>query len=327
MGHAHLHPAAARAMAVAALAGACLAAHAEPGVVFGGGGSGAFIPTDPELPPIMATGSATLLPDGSQIAHINCVACSTDGQPIVVDTWYKRPLLPTLAAAQAFADFGVLKARSWRTEGSVGDSQPGNPPGTYSYFAQATAEWREDLIYTGATPTWVTMQFTLHASWNDLGRFAFTVGRDTIGTENVRVIDGVSYINCAGAVQCGSGMFGSGVVQVLGDDSANTSGDVTLAIDHRFQLGADLVDPENPAPPLPFTFVALLRTTSTAPGAEVDAFQTVTLDRILVEPGAQISFASGHFWPVQVVPEPATWLLWLSGLAAGLPLARRRRAA
>ena len=327
MGHSHLHLVAARTMAVAALAGACLAAHAEPGVVFGGGAVGAFIPTDPELPPIMATGSSTLLPDGSQIGHITCVACTIDGLPIDVDTWYKRPNLPTSAAAQAFADFGVLKARSWRTEGAVGNAQPGNPPGRYSYFAQATAEWREDLVYAGTTPTWVTMQFTLHARWNDLGRFAFTAGRDTIGIENVRVIDGVSYANCVGPIGCGSGDFGAQVVQVLGNDAANTSGDVTLAIDHLFQLGAVLVDPENPAPPLPFTFVALLRTTSTAPGAEVDAFQTVTLDRILVEPGAQISFASGHFWPVQVVPEPATWLLWLSGLAAGLPLARRRRAA
>ena len=73
--------------------------------------------------------------------------------------------------------------------------------------------------------------------------------------------------------------------------------------------------------------VARLRSSSTAPGAEVDAFQTATLDRILIEPGVQITFASGHDWRVQVVPEPGTVLLWLAGLAAILPLARRRRVA
>jgi hypothetical protein len=280
------------------------------------------------LPVILATGTGATLPDGSFIGHVNCVpGCTTDGQPIIVDTWYKRANAPTLAAGQAYADYGLLKARSWVTAGETGNSSPGNPPGTYSYFGGATAEWREDLIYTGSTPTTVTMQFTLHATWNDLGRFGFTIGRDTIGPENVRVIDGVSYGNCASLIQCGEGNFGASPVLVLGNDPANTSGDVTLAINYSFQLGADLVDPENPEPPAPFTFVARLQTSSKAPGAEVDAFQTVTLDRILIEPGAQIVFASGHNWPVQVVPEPQSVLLWLAGLAAIVPLARRRRAA
>ena len=318
------------AVAVYGLLALCSpAAHADFGVSFGGGGGGAFTPTDPDLPVILASGTGTTLPDGSFIGHVNCVDCSTDGQPIIVDTWYKRANAPTLAAGQAYADYGLLKARSWVTSGANGDSQPGNPPGTYSYFGGATAEWREDLIYSGSTPTTVTMQFTLHAKWNDLGRFDFTIGRDTIGAENVRVIDGPTYVNCAGPIESAGCDFGanSPLVQVLGNDLANTSGDVTLAINYSFQLGADLVDPENPLPPLPYTFVALLQTRSIAPGAEVDAFQTVTLDRILIEPGAQITFASGHNWPVQVVPEPQTVLLWLAGLAAIVPLARRGRAA
>ena len=252
MKHPHLDRTAAPAVALAALATLALAgpaAHAQPqpegpGFTFGVYSVGAFIPTDPELAVNAVYGLQTLRPDGSRISHLGCMpavaggtGCSTDGQPIVVDTWYKHPNLPTFAAAQAYAGFGVLKARSLRTEGSTGDSAPGDPLGTRSYFAQATAEWREELIYTGSAPTWVTMQFTLHATWNDLGRFGFTIGRDTIGAENVRVIDGTTYANCAGPIQCGSGNFGASIVPVPGNDAANTSGEVTLAINYRFLLG------------------------------------------------------------------------------------------
>ncbi len=322
-----LHPVVIRVVALAALAGASLAAQAEPGVVFGGGGVGSFIPDDPELPTINGTGSASLLPDGSQIGHFTCINCSFNSLPIVVDTWYKRPNLPTTAAGQAYADFGVLKARSWRTDGPQGDSQTSNPPGTYTFLGGATAEWRDDLVYTGTVPTTVTMQFTLHAKWSNLGRFAFTFGRDLVGAENVRFIDGLSYMNCAGPVECGFSQFGSQPVEVPGNDAANSSGEVTLAINHSFVLLPQLPDPEDANSTQPDSFVAHLQTTSAAPGAEVDAFQTVTLDRILIEPGAQIGFASAHNWPVQVVPEPATRWLGLAGLVAVVPLARRRRPA
>ena len=334
MNRSKLNRTAACTAALAALALGSPGAHAEAGVDFYGYSVGAFTPTDPELLVNIGYGTVTQLPDGSVISHMGCIAstpggigCTTTGMPIVVDTWYKRPNLPTNAAAQAYADFGLLKARSWRTEGENGDIAPSDPPGSRSYYAEAAAEWREDLVYTGPAPTWVTMQFTLHAAWNDLGRWSFTVGQDTLGAENVRIIDGVSYVNCAGPIECGGGSFGAQAIPVPGNDAANTSGEVTLAINYGFWLNPQIPDPEDPGPAEPFTFVALLQTSSTAPGAEADAFQTVTLDRILIEPGAQITFASGHNWAVQVVPEPGTALLWLAGLAAVVPVVRRRLAA
>jgi hypothetical protein len=333
MKHSTYHRAAACAISFTALVCATSGARADFGHSAIAYSTGSFIPTDPGLPVNTGYGTITQLADGSSISHMGCIAataggvgCSTSGQPIVVDTWYKRPTQPTLAAAQAYADYGVLKARSWRTGGETGDSAPGDPLGRRSYYAEAASEWSEVLNYSADFPTWVTMQFTLHATWNDLGRFAFSLGREYFGAENVRLIDGLSYINCAGAIECQDG-DGTRTMQVIGDDAANTSGDVTLAIDYRFLLSKPYVDPEDPGSGTPFTFVANLMTWSNAPGAEADAFQTVTLDRILIEPGAEISFGSGHAWPVQVVPEPAAAWLWLAGLAAAAPMLRRRRTA
>jgi hypothetical protein len=317
---------AARRLAIAALGLGSLGAAADPGHSVIAYSTGSFVPTDPTGQVNTGFGTVSLLPDGSSISHMGCIAaipggvgCSVAG-PIVVDTWYKRASLPTLAAAQAFADYGVLKARSWRTAGPQGYGMPGDPLGSRSFYGEATAEWMEDLIYTGTTPTAVTMQFSLHAKWNDRGRFAFTFGLESFGAENVRLINGLSYVNCAGALEC-ENIGGAQTVQVLGNDADNTSGDVTLAINYTFLLIPDN-DPERPGPMPPFTFVANLNTWGQVDGAETDAFNTVTLERILVQPGAQIGFASGHDWPVQVVPEPATGLLWLCGLAA-LPWLRR----
>jgi hypothetical protein len=326
------HHAVGLAAAVAALGFASSAAHATFGLEATPYTTGSFIPTDPELSVNTGFGTITVLPDGSKINHMGCIAstpggvgCTTSGLPIVVDTWYKRPDQPTRAAAQVFADYGVLKARTWGTAGETGDISPGEPLGRRSFFARATAEWRDDLIYTGAAPTWVTMAFTLHSTWQNLGRFAFTVGRERIGAENERFIEGQSYINCAGTIECQSNDY-TQTVQVLGDDAANTSGNVTLAINFSFLLRPQVVDPEDPTAALPFAFVANLVTWTLAPGSETDAFNTATLDRILIQPGAEIGFASGHSWPVQVVPEPATWALWGAGLLVAVVATVRRRA-
>jgi hypothetical protein len=320
-----------RRAAAAAWGLACCAAMAEPGFFAGAYSTGSFIPTDPTAAVNTGYGTLSTLSDGSIISHMGCIAatpggvgCSVGGLPNVVDTWYKRATLPTLAAGQALADYGLLKARSWRTPDPDGDSAPGEPLGHRSFYAEATAEWREDLIYTSPTPTWVTLQFSLHARWEQLGRFALTLGHETFGAENVRLIEGNAYINCAGAIECQDGGL-THTVQVLGNDAANTSGEVNLSINFGFLLSVPPQDPENPSPIPPYTFVANLKTWSTAPGAETDAFGTVTLERILIEPGAQIGFASGHDWPVQVVPEPGTLWLWLGGLVA-LPLWQRLRA-
>jgi hypothetical protein len=63
-------------------------------------------------------------------------------------------------------------------------------------------------------------------------------------------------------------------------------------------------------------FVQLKAYRSQGYGAEVDAFNTVGLTRVLLEPGASISASSGTPYPVTVVPEPATWALWAAGLLA-----------
>lgn len=316
--------------AVSALALSGFAAMAEPGHTAIAYSTGSFIPTDPSLATHTGFGDISLLPDGSVISHMGCIAskpggvgCTVSGLPIVVDTWYKRPFQPTLAAAQAFADFGALKARSWRTSAPDGDSVPGEPLGHRSFYADATAEWTEDLIYLAPTPTLVTMEFTLHARWEQKGRFAFTIGQAIEGPENVRLIDGSAYINCAGVIECADTGLTHTVV-VPGSDAANTSGEVTLSIKHSFLLTSQVPDPEDPSAADPFVFVANLKTWGTEPGAETDAFNTVTLDRILVQPGVTIGFGSGHNWNVQVVPEPATVFLWLGGVAVLLAWRRRR---
>jgi hypothetical protein len=314
---------------LAALIVVAPAVQADAGINFGAYSTGSFIPSDPTLPVNTGFGTITQLADGSQISHMGCIAataggvgCTTTGLPIIVDTWYKRPNLPTQAAAQAFADYGELKARAWRTESPHGNATPGDPLGSRSFFSSAESEWREVLIYNGTTPTPVTMEFTLHATWHDLGRFAFTLGAEYVGDENVRGIDGLSYVNCGGTECLDTTFIDTPIVQVLGNDPANSAGDVTLQISYTFLLSRPFTDPG--APPGPhLTFVANLQTFAAAAGAEVDAFQTVTLNRIVIQPDAQISFESGHLWPVSVVPEPATYGLWLIGLA-GAVVAKRR---
>ena len=89
----------------------------------------------------------------------------------------------------------------------------------------------------------------MHATWNDLGRFAFAFGRESFSAENVRQIEGVQYFNCAGAIQCqNTGLLQT--VQLLGDDAANTNGNVTLAINYTFVLTQPFDDPEDPNPPI-----------------------------------------------------------------------------
>jgi MYXO-CTERM domain-containing protein len=320
-----------RTATAAALGLTGFAAMADPGHSAVAYSTGSFVPTDPTAAVNTGFGDISTLPDGSVISHMGCIAstpggvgCTTSGLPIVVDTWYKRPFQPTLAAAQAYADFGVLKARSWRTGRPDGDIGTSDPLGHRSFYADATAEWTEDFIYLAPTPTVVTLEFTLHAKWEQKGRFALTLGQAIEGPENVRLIDGNAYINCAGAIECADNGPTHTLV-VPGSDAANTNGEVTLSIKHSFVLTSQVPDPEDPSTADPFTFVANLKTWGTVPGAQTDAFNTVTLDRILVQPGATIGFASGHSWNVQVVPEPATSCLWLGGVAALVAWRRRRR--
>jgi len=257
---------AARLAVVASLGfagGAAMAAAEHHAVAYS---TGSFVPTDPTAAVNTGFGDISTLPDGSVISHMGCIAatpggvgCSVSGLPIVVDTWYKRPFQPTNAAAQAFADFGVLKARSWRTPGPDGDATPGEPLGHRSFYADATAEWSEDISYLAPTPTWVTFEFTLHAKWQQMGRFAFTVGREVIGAENVRLIEGESYINCTGVIECADSGLAQ-TVRVLGNDADNTNGDVTLSISHSFLLTSQVPDPEDPSAADPYTFVAHLKT-------------------------------------------------------------------
>ena len=138
---------------------AAQAAAGRSGVVYS---TGSFVPTDTTLAPNTGYGTITGLPDGSVISHMGCIAstpggigCSTNGLPIPIDTWYKRAV-PTTAAAQAFADYGVLKGRTWRTEGAYGDSVPGDPLGTRYFYAEALSEWSDVFTYNGP-PTLVTL--------------------------------------------------------------------------------------------------------------------------------------------------------------------------
>lgn len=263
--------------------------------------------------------------DGSKYNFVTCVGpdanspCTFDPGFAEPDTWYKLPVLPTSAAAQAWTpDYGVLKARAWST-GTTGSPSSGLPYSVYG--AVAESGWVDAITTTSAAPVVITFVFTLHGSWNDDGTFVFLAGRP--GTYDPDVggstpMDGRTWTNC---VNCGPFGYDTGTARTLLPGGANGSTAITVFLPFTVNP-ASFGYPEDPNP---YTnpFEAQLSAQAGYNDSEVEAYSTVTLQTILVPPNAGLSFASGHAYSVTVVPEPATWALWAFGLAA-LLTARRR---
>jgi hypothetical protein len=285
---------------------------------------------------------ATSYPDALSVqSYMSCVSavpgavgCSFDPALLPpVTHWYQRPSLPTSAAAHAQADWGVARVRTFRG-GAVGgeDGVPG--AGSRSYYATAKAEWQEDLTYLAPTPGIVTFEVRLHGTWNDFGRLAAYGGVPHYEADAYDWLDGQLYDNCIfGQLSAGcapTGYESSDYTFLAGNDELNKDGSVDRLIyfSALIRPSTDPRDPEDPTPVGPTAFLIGLSAASTYADAEVDAYSTMTLERVILQPGASISFGSGTQYLVTTVPEPAAWVLWLLGIAgmAGYGKARSRAA-
>ena len=271
--------------------------------------------------------------DGSAFRRKGCTATNGPGtgdcfvfdpaQVPAPTTWYQRPNVYTYAAAQAFTNYGINKARSW----SIGSTVPFDPQDstTIEYIGSAESQYREEISYLASAPTSVTFKLHLHGAWNDGGRFRLAIGDLTYDPDGdpetgYRYSANTVYTNCPPMSQCISQdgyhpFFNGSLFYVAGNDAANTNGSVDQFINFTMLLHSGI----NP-------FEVSLRTYASSNGAEMDAFGTVTLDSITVQPGVSLSFGSGTNYNVLVagdptlppngVPEPGAPLLVFTGLAA-----------
>lgn len=190
----------------------------------------------------------------------------------------------------------------------------------HRYSAQAISIWIDDITYAGVTPGLASFEFRLHGSWKDYGKVLIKIAT-RLPTDDPDGPDfaysGDAYFNCQtvnGCVGSGDSQFDEWTPKFLpGDDADNRNG----SVDKLVQFSTFFAPGETQ------TLVVELRAfSSSCCGSEVDAFNTVGLTRVLLEPGASITASSGTVYPMVAVPEPATATLWLLGLA-GLALLRR----
>jgi hypothetical protein len=237
-------------------------------------------------------------------------------------TWYQRPNVYTYAAAQALTNYGVNKARAW----SIGQTTPFDPQDSTSiaYVGEAVSQYVEEISYFGAVPMPVTVRLHLSAAWNDSGRFTLAIGSGIEydpDADHPYTVGGALYTNCPPLGGC-PGINNvvvpanpSDLFYVAGNDPANVNGSVDQYIDFTLLLKNGI----NP-------FLVQLHAFAYDAGAQMDAFSTVTLDSITVQPGVSLTFGSGTNYNVLIagdptvppngVPEPGAPLLLLTGLAA-----------
>lgn len=296
---------------------------------------GAFIGAD-GFPTNTVNGSAVFPDPLTMKSYLTCVApnpgevgCSFDPAQLPTPThWYQREDLPTSAAAEAQADWGVLRVRTFSGGATPGEIQ--GPSGTSrSYYAGATAEWQESITYVAPTPGLVTFEVRLHGSWSEFGRLAAYGGIPHDEADAADWIDGQVYDNCVLSTTfstCPPRLQGE-YSFIAGADSDNRAGtvDQLLRFSAIVRPSSDPRDDEDPRPVGPTDFLIGLSASSGYPGAEVDAFSTMTLERVILQPGASISFGSGTQYLVTTVPEPATLALWAAGLGLLAGTRRRRR--
>lgn len=282
-----------------------------------------------DLGVITNTNNGQILPtaDGSNFQFVTCVGsepgdpgCLSPGlPPPPPGAWYELPNQPASAAAQAWTpDYGISRVRTW-SSGTAGVNS--GAPGYTVYAASANSGWHDEITTTSLTPVVITLVVSLHVEWNDGGVFALSMGRPGVYDPDVgggTPMDGWTWTNCA---VCAFG-FDTGAGRTVLPGGAN--GSVDLIVTHQFTVFPEsYADPEDPTS---FTnpFESVLVAGSVENDAEVQAYSSATLQAILVPANAGLSFASGHAYNVQVVPEPSTVALWALGLLT-LGWMKRRR--
>ena len=280
---------------------------------------------------LINSNSGEVFPTGNASSYrfVTCVG-SVPGQPGCTvdpgfpeaDAWYKLPALPTSAAAQGWTpDYGVNRVRSW-SSGTHGVNS--GAPGYTAYGASANSGWRDEITTTAAVPITITFVVALHVDWNDGGLWAFQMGRpnDYDPDQGFAEMEGHTWSNCQAQAVSGRCVFnyytGSALTVLPGGD--NGSADLIVTRDFTVYPESFNVPGQ---PPLVNAFEAVFGARTFANGSEVLGYSTASLQAILVPPGANLSFASGHAYNVQVVPEPATCALWLMGLV-GVAAVKRR---
>jgi hypothetical protein len=230
------------------------------------------------------------------------------------------------AAAQASTTFGQNKVRTYGAGRRSLDSFT-------EYGSTGISRWDDDITYLGAQAAMVGFEVRLHGAWNDLGRFVLSIGvlreeyDDELGFHDV--LYGKAIHNCTEQQfwslprRCASPLVPNGHpdnVYLSGFDADNVDGavDMFVTVSASFEPGETL------------TFISAMRAFSGwEPGSEVDAFNTVTLTRILLQPGGSIRTGSGTSYNVEIiggstgVPEPNGAALCVAALA-GAAWVRRR---
>jgi hypothetical protein len=215
----------------------------------------------------------------------------------------------TGATAEAQTAFGVNRVRLY----SAG------PTDAASLGASARSEWEDDFTYTGAVPGLVTFELTFDAAWNDFGYVSlatgFKVPFDDPELGLVTRIEGELANNCAAtdpSDRCDQDNR-TILIEDLGQTSEVGQFDLVLYVTRLFQTGETA------------TFYSGLTARAGVDGAEVDAFNTTRLTRILLESGGSITSVSGTPYSTAVVPAPATGALLGTGFASLIAFGRRVR--
>jgi hypothetical protein len=253
--------------------------------------------------------------------------------------WWNSPAsgLESGTGAQAQSDYGVNKARLHTGKDGCAES-PGcgaNLPVGEGIQRSATARslYREEFKYEGAVQIPITLEFLLHGSWSGNGRLSFAVGNVVeFNSEDggfAPVWGGVVFQSCNAFEPCVDSydaIRDTYIYALPGNAADPSSGSVDQLVSWTTWVTPPELDGNGQFDHY-WGFESILDVAGYLNGADVDAYNTVTLQRILIPQGESLQSVSGTAYNVQVVgggtgtnvPEPpVSWLLFGAALAMGL---------